>query len=132
MAQSGHGAMERIEGFANGAADPLARLHAALGRQRTDKIRNARTAKLIAAGLPKMSKKLVEEAAEVAVDALQKRHERVVCESADLLYHLTVLWFALGIAPAAVWAEMHRREQLFGLAEKLPKPRALSLSKRRA
>ena len=106
------------------AADPLGRLYEALGRQRTGKIHNARTAKLLASGLSKMSRKLVEEAAEVAIDAVRERRDSVIHESADLLYHLIVLWYALGIAPAAVWSEMGRREQLFGIAEKLPKTRA--------
>ncbi len=106
------------------AGEPLGRLYEALGRQRTGKVHNARTAKLLASGVSKMSQKLVEEAAEVAIDAVRERRDNVVHESADLLYHLIVLWYALGIAPAAVWAEMSRREQLFGIAEKLPKSRA--------
>jgi phosphoribosyl-ATP pyrophosphohydrolase len=105
------------------SSEPLNRLFLALGQQRTGKVHHARTAKLLASGLPKMSQKLVEEAAEVAIDAVRDQHHKVVLESADLLYHLTVLWFALGIEPAAVWSEMERREQLFGIAEKLPKTR---------
>jgi phosphoribosyl-ATP pyrophosphohydrolase len=102
---------------------PLTRLFEALGGQSGGKVHNERTVKLLSAGLAKMSQKLVEEAAEVALDAVRERHEGVVSESADLLYHLVVLWFALGIDPASVWAEMSRREQLFGLAEKPPKSR---------
>ena len=105
------------------AADPVTRLCDALVKQASDNVRNARTAKLIAAGLPKMGQKLVEEAAEVAIDAVRERRSSVIKESADLLYHLAVLWYALGIAPSEVWSEMSRRERLFGLAEKLPKNR---------
>lgn len=108
----------------SGTGEPLGRLYEALGRQRTGKVHNARTAKLLASGLPKMGQKLVEEAAEVAIDAVREQRDSVVNESADLLYHLIVLWYALGVAPSAVWAEMNRREQLFGIAEKLPKSRA--------
>jgi phosphoribosyl-ATP pyrophosphohydrolase len=103
--------------------EPLARLFEALSGQQGGKVHNARTTKLLSSGLAKMSQKLVEEAAEVAIDAVRERHDGVVTESADLLYHLVVLWFALGIDPASVWAEMSRREQLFGLAEKPPKSR---------
>jgi phosphoribosyl-ATP pyrophosphohydrolase len=102
---------------------PIARLYEALGAQGQSKVPNARTQKLLASGLAKMSQKLVEEAAEVAIDAVRHRSEGVVSESADLIYHLVVLWYALGIDPAAIWSEMARREQLFGLAEKLPKSR---------
>jgi phosphoribosyl-ATP pyrophosphohydrolase len=45
----------------------------------------------------------------------------VIKESADLIYNLVVLWVASGVEPREVWAEMARREQLFGIAEKLPK-----------
>jgi phosphoribosyl-ATP pyrophosphohydrolase len=45
----------------------------------------------------------------------------VVRESADLLYHLAVIWVATGVTPADVWKEMDRRERLLGIAEKLPK-----------
>jgi nitrous-oxide reductase len=44
--------------------------------------------------------------------------DNVVRESADLLYNLVVLWVELGINPKHVWAEMNRREELFGIAEK--------------
>lgn len=102
---------------------PLTKLFEALAGQSGGNVQNARTAKLLSSGLAKMSQKLVEEAAEVAIDAVRERRDGVVSESADLLYHLVVLWFALGIDPATVWAEMTRREQLFGLAEKPPKSR---------
>jgi phosphoribosyl-ATP pyrophosphohydrolase len=45
----------------------------------------------------------------------------VIKESADLMYNLVALWVEAGIEPRQVWAEMDRRERLFGIAEKLPK-----------
>jgi phosphoribosyl-ATP pyrophosphohydrolase len=45
----------------------------------------------------------------------------VVKESADLLYNLVVLWVHAGVRPEDVWAEMRRRELMFGIAEKVPK-----------
>jgi phosphoribosyl-ATP pyrophosphohydrolase len=77
-----------------------------------------------------MAKKLAEEAVEVVIDAMTGQNEAVIKESADLLYNLTVLWVATGIQPKDVWAEMNRRERLFGIAEKLPK-RAASFSRRK-
>ena len=73
------------------------------------------------AGRAKMAKKLAEEAIEVVIDAMNGEREAVVRESADLLYNLVVLWAEAGVRPQDVWAEMARRERLFGLAEKLPK-----------
>ena len=68
-----------------------------------------------------MAKKLAEEAIEVVIDAIDGNSDAVIMESADLIYNLVVLWVAAGIEPAHVWAEMERREQLFGIAEKVPK-----------
>jgi phosphoribosyl-ATP pyrophosphohydrolase len=68
-----------------------------------------------------MAKKLAEEAVEVVIDAMQGRPDAVVRESADLLYNLVVLWAHSGVRPDEVWAEMRRRELMFGIAEKLPK-----------
>jgi len=73
------------------------------------------------AGREKMAKKLAEEAVEVVIDAMNGQPEAVVRESADLLYNLVVLWVHSGVHPDEVWAEMRRREQMFGIAEKVPK-----------
>jgi phosphoribosyl-ATP pyrophosphohydrolase len=72
-------------------------------------------------GRAKMAKKLAEEAVEVVIDAMHGERSAVVKESADLIYHLVVLWVAAGLCPEDVWAEMARRERLLGIAEKLPK-----------
>ena len=81
----------------------------------------SRTAKLLRAGRAKMAKKLAEEAIEVVIDAVNGKTEAVVRESADLLYNLTVLWASAGVTPEDVWREMERREEMLGIAEKLPK-----------
>jgi phosphoribosyl-ATP pyrophosphohydrolase len=74
-----------------------------------------------------MAKKLAEEAIEVVIDAVNGNTEAVVRESADLLYNLTVLWASAGVKPEDVWREMERREDMLGIAEKLPKmPKALA------
>jgi phosphoribosyl-ATP pyrophosphohydrolase len=74
-----------------------------------------------------MAKKVAEEAVEVAIDAVGGKPDAVIRESADLFYNLAVLWAAAGIRPEDVWAEMDRRERLFGIAEKLPKTAAKPL-----
>jgi len=73
------------------------------------------------AGRAKIAKKLAEEAVEVVIDAMNGDRAAVIRESADLLYNLVVVWAASGVQPSEVWNEMSRREQLFGIAEKLPK-----------
>lgn len=102
-------------------SDSLDRLYAAVLAARDLDPASSRTARLFHRGLPKMAKKIAEEAAEVAIDAVAGTPDAVVRESADLLYNLTVMWAASGITPDDVWAEMTRRERLLGIAEKLPK-----------
>lgn len=101
--------------------EPIERLFAAILAARAGDPCRSRTAKLVREGVPKMAKKVVEEASEVALDAVQGQRQRVVEESADLLYNLAVLWSATDIVPADVWAEMERRERLYGIAEKMAK-----------
>lgn len=80
-----------------------------------------RTARLTHAGGRKMAQKLVEEAGEAALAAVVRDRKEVVQESADLIYHLTLLWASLGITPDEVWAEMNERETAYGLAQKRSK-----------
>lgn len=82
-----------------------------------------RTARLMSAGDRKMAQKLVEEAGEAALAAIVKDRLELVRESADLIYHLTLIWASLGIRPEEIWAEMETREMAYGLAEKRAKPR---------
>jgi phosphoribosyl-ATP pyrophosphohydrolase len=82
---------------------------------------SGRTARLFASGRKKIGKKLGEEAFEVMVELMKHHPASVIRESADLLYHLAVVWAAAGVTPAQVWDEMDRRTAMLGLAEKLPK-----------
>jgi phosphoribosyl-ATP pyrophosphohydrolase len=76
------------------------------------------TAKLLAEGAPAIAKKLGEEAAETIIEAVKADPERLAAESADLLYHLLVLWAAAGINPDEVWRALAARRGISGLAEK--------------
>jgi|SRR5579871_1196591 len=112
-------------------SDSLDRLYLAVLAARHLDPATSRTAKLFQRGPSKMAKKLAEEAIEVVIDAVNGDTEAVVRESADLLYNLTVLWASAGVRPEDVWREMDRRENMLGIAEKLPKspiklPKAVS------
>ncbi len=76
------------------------------------------TAQLLAAGPEKITQKVREEAEEAIAAALGETPGRLVSESADLLYHLMVLWAAKGVTPEDVWAELAGREGTSGLEEK--------------
>jgi phosphoribosyl-ATP pyrophosphohydrolase len=101
--------------------DSVARLYDAVIAARSGDPSKSRTARLFRAGRSKMAKKLAEEAVEVVIDAMQGQPDAVVRESADLMYNLVVLWVSAGVRPEDVWDEMARRENLFGIAEKIPK-----------
>jgi phosphoribosyl-ATP pyrophosphohydrolase len=99
--------------------DELERLFVALGQARADT--NPRTFKLVESSSRKIAQKVIEEAGEVAIEAVRYHANGVVRESADLLYHLVILWHRAGIEPSKIWEEMRARAQAFGIAEKLPK-----------
>ena len=110
--------------------DSLKRLFASVQIARERDPNLSRTARLFRDGVQKMAKKLAEEAIEVGLDAVQMNRESVIMESADLLYHLTVIWAECGIDPGDVSSEISRRERVYGIAEKLPK-RAVGAQSRR-
>ncbi len=101
--------------------DSLDRLFSGVLEARDRSPSESRTSKLFRDGVQKMAKKLVEEAIEVGLDAVQMNRESVVLESADMLYHLAVIWAECGVTPGEVMSEIDRRERMYGIAEKLPK-----------
>ena len=76
------------------------------------------TASLFAMGANKIAQKLGEEAVETVIEAVAGNNEKLAAESADLLYHLLVLWAARGLTPADIWAQLEARQGMSGLAEK--------------
>ena len=76
------------------------------------------TAQLLQSGKEDCARKVGEEAIETVMATLRGNRNDVVHESADLLYHLLVLWACAGIRPEEVWGELERREGTSGLAEK--------------
>jgi phosphoribosyl-ATP pyrophosphohydrolase/phosphoribosyl-AMP cyclohydrolase len=69
------------------------------------------TARLLAKGIDTVCKKVGEEATEVVLAAKGDEHGQVVYESADLLYHLAVLWRAAGVSLDEVAAELASRRR---------------------
>jgi phosphoribosyl-ATP pyrophosphohydrolase len=67
------------------------------------------TAKLFARGTAKIAQKVGEEAVETVIEGMRGDKKRLVSESADLLYHLTVLWADQGVKPEQVWEELAER-----------------------
>ena len=75
--------------------------------------------------------RLTDRAQDSKAPAHPVHREAVVRESADLLYNLVVLWVHAGVHPDDVWAEMKRRELMFGIAEKVPKAQAQAAIRRK-
>jgi phosphoribosyl-ATP pyrophosphohydrolase len=94
-------------------------------RRRAGDVRTSHSARLLARGTAKVAQKLGEEAVECVIEAAQGHRPEIVLESADVLYHLLVVWVDAGIRPEEVWAELRRREGISGIAEKAARPRGL-------
>ena len=65
-----------------------------------------------------LAKKIGEESIEVILEYLDNNKNKIINESADLLYHLCVMWISADIKPGDVWQELHRRKGISGLVEK--------------
>ncbi len=76
------------------------------------------TARLFQKGTRKIAQKVGEEAVEAVIEAVRGKRDRLVSESADLMYHLLVMWADARINPAEVWQELARREGMSGIEEK--------------
>ncbi len=76
------------------------------------------TAKLLSRGKAKVAQKFGEEAVEAVIEGVRGDRAALVGESADVLYHLLVMWAATGVSPAEVAAELARREGVSGISEK--------------
>lgn len=76
------------------------------------------TAKLFSKGTAKIAQKVGEEGVETVIAALAETPDKVASESADLLYHLMVLWAVQGVKPEDVWNTLAERQGISGIAEK--------------
>ncbi|MDH5188214.1 MAG: phosphoribosyl-ATP diphosphatase [Rhodospirillaceae bacterium] len=100
------------------SVDVIARLFEVIESRRGKDPETSHTAKLFSRGRGKICQKLGEEAVETVVAALDQKPKHVARESADLLYHLLVLWAEVGLTPGQVWAELEAREGISGIEEK--------------
>jgi len=99
------------EGFA-AAADPrpmVARLEEIVAERERERPEGSYTTYLFAQGVDKILKKVGEETAETLIAAKNGDNAELASESADLLFHLMVLWRARGMDADAVWNELERR-----------------------
>ena len=102
-----------VDDSSTGLGVVLERLEQLIADRAAERPAGSYTTSLLDAGRERIAQKVGEEAVETIVAALgdeTARPERLVEESADLLYHLLVLWRSSGIDAGAVAAELRRRE----------------------
>lgn len=96
----------------------ISRLFETIESRRAMSPAESHVAALFEAGTREIAKKVGEEAVETAIAALSGEREKITHESADLLFHLMVLWADAGLTPEDIYAELARREGVSGVAEK--------------
>ena len=97
---------------------PIDRLFEIISTRKGGDPAQSYTAKLLSEGKLHCAKKMGEEALETALAATSQDKDALTAESADLLYHLLVLWTACGVTPEDVYAALAAREGQSGIAEK--------------
>ena len=103
------------------ADHPIDRLFKLIGSRKGRDVNKSYTASLLKNGPAKCAKKFGEEAVDVVLAAVAKDKRALTEESADVLYHLLVLWAACGVLQKDVYAALAAREGQSGLAEKKKK-----------
>ena len=94
------------------------RLYKIIASRKGGDVKKSYTALLLKEGPARCAKKFGEEAVEVVLAAVAKDKKSLTAESADVLYHLLVVWAACGVAPKDVYAALAARENRSGLEEK--------------
>jgi phosphoribosyl-ATP pyrophosphohydrolase/phosphoribosyl-AMP cyclohydrolase len=76
----------------------LAKLEGIIEQRATEKPESSYTARLLAKGTAKVAQKVGEEGVEVALAGVAEADDKVLAESADLVFHLLVLLRARGLS----------------------------------
>jgi phosphoribosyl-ATP pyrophosphohydrolase len=100
----------------NGAV--LDELYAVIESRRGADPTTSHTAKLFGKGVHKIAQKVGEEAVEALIEGVRGKKKKLAAESADLLYHLLVLWAACDVKPERVWQALAERKGVSGLVAK--------------
>ncbi|WP_238996967.1 phosphoribosyl-ATP diphosphatase [Entomobacter blattae] len=104
------------------SADILDTLFDVVTSRRTADPAISHSARLLAKGRNKVAQKFGEEAVECLIEAASGNTKELISESADVLYHLIVVWVDAGLHPSEVWAELARRKGISGIEEKASRP----------
>jgi phosphoribosyl-ATP pyrophosphohydrolase len=77
----------------------------------------SRTAQLFHRGVEKIAQKVGEEAVETLIEGVRGDKIRLAEESADLLYHLLVLWADQDVRPEAIWEALAKRRETSAMVQ---------------
>jgi phosphoribosyl-ATP pyrophosphohydrolase/phosphoribosyl-AMP cyclohydrolase len=87
----------------------LSKLEAVIAQRITDKPEGSYTARIWERGITRMAQKVGEEGVEVALAAVTQEDDRLISESADLLYHLTLVLKGRNLSLTDVVRELEQR-----------------------
>ena len=102
----------------------LDELYAVIESRKDTDPESSRTAQLFERGVAKIAQKVGEEAVETLIEAMRGDKERLAEESADLLYHLLVLWADQKLPPDAVWKALRKRRETSKIVKQAAKETA--------
>jgi phosphoribosyl-AMP cyclohydrolase / phosphoribosyl-ATP pyrophosphohydrolase len=89
----------------------LAKLEAVIAQRATEKPEDSYTARLLEKGISRVAQKVGEEGVELALAAAAQGEDKVIGESADLLFHMLVLLRARGLSLSQVVRQLESRHQ---------------------
>jgi phosphoribosyl-ATP pyrophosphohydrolase len=92
-------------------SETLHTLYETIRRRQAEPTAVSYTSQLFSAGENEIIKKVGEEAIEVILAAKGESDERLISETADLLYHLLVLLASRDVTLQQVEAELEQRRQ---------------------
>jgi phosphoribosyl-ATP pyrophosphohydrolase/phosphoribosyl-AMP cyclohydrolase len=92
-----------------GFGGSLAQLYHLIAARKEARPEGSYTARLFNEGIDKITKKLGEEAVEAVIAAKNGSSQRIVEETADLLYHLLVMLVEKGVTLEEIHEELRKR-----------------------
>jgi phosphoribosyl-ATP pyrophosphohydrolase len=112
----------------NSGVEVMDRLFATIASRKGADPAVSHSARLLSRGTAKVAQKFGEEAVECLIEAVAGNKRALIAESADVLYHLLVLWVDADVQAHEVWGELERRQGVSGIAEKAARAQKLSMA----
>ena len=95
----------------------LTRLFETIEKRANEDSTTSYTAQLLLEGKEKCIAKVREEALETVEAAEKEDISQIIYESADLIYHLLVMWKKFDLTPDDIYSELESREGKTGIRQ---------------